>query len=234
MSKILVVGDLHEPVAHPGYLTFCEDIYDQWGCDTVVFIGDISDQQAISFHAINPDCPGPADEYELTKLCTHKWYDAFPDAFVCIGNHDERVMRKAQSVGIPSKYLRDFSEVWDTPKWVWAYEHHMDDICFIHGTMRSGINPAWTTMSKKMGSLVMGHCHSRAGVKFRTIHDKRFFAMDTGCGIDIDAFQFAYGKHYDERPVLGCGVIIDSIPYYEVMPCGPGELYHKSNFKRRR
>ncbi len=229
MSRILAIGDLHTPVDHPGYLDFCQDLWAQWDCNKVVFIGDIADHQAISFHAMNPECPGPKDEYTLTKQCIHKWYAAFPDALVCIGNHDERVIRKAQSVGIPSKYLRDYGEIWDTPGWEWKYEHHLEDICFLHGTMRGGINPAWTTMNKKMESVVLGHCHSRAGIKFRTSFNQRRFAMDVGCGIDVDAFQFAYGKHTDERPVLGAGVILDGIPYYEVMPCGPKELYHKSN-----
>jgi len=231
MARCLVIGDLHEPVSHPGYMTFCKDLYSQWDCDTVIFIGDVADQQAISFHAINPECPGPSDEFALTKECIQKWAKAFPKASVCIGNHDERVIRKAQSVGIPAKYLRNFADVWETPGWNWEYEHHIDAVCYLHGTMRGGINPAWTTMSKKMESVVLGHAHGRAGVKFRTSYNQRRFALDTGCGIDVDAFQFAYGKHTDERPVLGAGVILDGIPYYEVMPCAPGELYHKSNFK---
>ncbi len=234
MSRILGAGDPHGPVDHPGYCTFCQDIYDEYDCDIAVIIGDLTDQQAISFHAVNPDCPGALDEYRLTKKCIRKWYKAFPNAKICIGNHDERVIKKAQSVGIPAKYLKSYSEMWGTPNWVWEYEHYIDDICFMHGIGRGGIHPAWNAMSKKMQSVVMGHCHSRAGVKFRTIHNKRFFAIDTGCGIDVDAFQFAYGKHCGERPVLGCCVIIDGLPYYEVMPCGPGELYHKSNFKKRK
>ena len=230
--RILAVGDPHNPVAHPGYLTFNRDLYDQWDCDTVVIIGDLVDNQAISFHSMNPECPGPTDEYELTKFYIQEWYAAFPDALICIGNHCERAIRKAASVGIPAKYLRDYSDIWDTPKWKWEYEHHLDDICFMHGIGKGGIHPAWNAMQKKMKSVVMGHCHSRFGVKFRTNKDHRFFGLDTGCGIDVDAFQFAYGQHVDERPVLGSAVIIDEIPYPEVMPCGRGELYHKSNFSR--
>ncbi len=231
MAKVLGIGDPHNPVVHPGYIRFCQDIGDAWDCDTTVIIGDVADNHAISFHAANPMCPGPCDEFELTKYYMQKWYTAFPDAFITIGNHDERVMRLAQSVGIPSKFLRNYSEVWDTPNWKWEYEHEIDDVCYLHGTARSGVNPAWTTMQKKMMSVVMGHCHSRAGVKIRTVGRNRYFALDTGCGIDVDAYQFAYGKHVTERPVLGAAVIIDGIPYYEVMPCSPGELYHKSNFK---
>jgi len=91
MSRVLVIGDIHEPVSHPGYLSFCQDLHKAWNCNAVVFIGDVADFQAISFHTIHPECPGPGDEYMLAKQKIQKWYKAFPKAKVCIGNHDERV-----------------------------------------------------------------------------------------------------------------------------------------------
>ena len=36
--KVLVIGDCHEPVSHPGYLAFCQDLYADWDCDQVVFM----------------------------------------------------------------------------------------------------------------------------------------------------------------------------------------------------
>jgi len=229
--KILCIGDVHEPVSHPGYLSFCQDLYYQWDCDSVVFIGDVADFQGISFHANNPECPGPSDEYTLTKQKIQQWYKAFPKAKVCIGNHDERVIRLAESVNIPSKFLRNFAEIWKTPGWDWDYEHIIDEVCYLHGTKRGGINPAWNTSAKKLMSVVMGHCHARTGIKWRANLLRRIFSVDVGCGIDIDAFQFAYGKHIDERPILAAAVVLDGIPYSEIMPCGRGEIYHKSNFK---
>ena len=226
----LVIGDIHEPVSHPGYMQFCKDLYSQWECDSVVFIGDVADFQAISFHANHPQCPGPDDEFLLAKNKIQKWHKAFSKADVCIGNHDERVLRLAESVNIPSRFIREYADIWKTPGWTWDYEFIHDDISFIHGTARSGIHPAWNAAGKKLMSVVMGHCHSRAGVKWRANPQKRIFSVDVGCGIDIDAWQFAYGKHLDERPILAAAVIIDGVPYHEVMPCGKGETYHRSNF----
>ena len=142
--KILVIGDIHEPVSHPGYLTFCQDLYDEWNCDTVMFIGDITDMQAISFHAANPMCPGPDDEYKLTMERMQLWYKAFPKARVCIGNHDNRVIRLAESVNIPPRFLRDHADIWDTPGWDWRFNHVLDDTYYFHGIGRSGIHPAYT------------------------------------------------------------------------------------------
>jgi predicted phosphodiesterase len=200
--------------------------------DTVVIAGDIVDHQAVSFHAANPHCPGPVDEYLLTKQKIKKWYKAFPSAIVTIGNHDARVIRLAESVNIPSKFLRDYNEVWKTPKWQWVEDVIIDDVYYMHGTNRSGMHPAFNAMKDMLMSVVMGHCHSAAGVKWRANPNRRTFGMDTGCGIDVDAYQFAYGKHMRSRPILAAGAIIDGVPQHFIMPCGRGEKYHKSRFTK--
>jgi hypothetical protein len=61
---------------------------------------------------------------------------------------------------------------------------------------------------------------------------KRIFAMDVGCGIDMDAYQFVYGRACDDKPILSAGVVIDGEPVHRMMPIGKGEKYHKSKFKR--
>ena len=42
-SRILVIGDLHEPFCLDGYLQFCKDTYAKHNCNRVVFIGDVID-----------------------------------------------------------------------------------------------------------------------------------------------------------------------------------------------
>lgn len=232
MSKCLVIGDIHEPVSHPGYLQFCKDLYKKYKCNSIVFIGDIADFQAISFHANNPQCPGSDDEYLLAKQKIQKWYKAFPKAKVCVGNHDRRVIRLAESVNIPSRFLRDYKEMWKTPGWDWRPDHIIDDVYYFHGDPYGGIHPAWNAAGKMLMSVVMGHLHSKSGIKWRANPLRRIFCIDTGCGIDIDAFQFAYGSRIKERPILSAAVVLNGlIPYHEVLPCGVGEKYHKSRFK---
>lgn len=231
MAKVLVIGDIHAPVDHQGYRHFCRDLYDEWNCDIVVLIGDVVDWHAISFHARNPECPGPKDEYRLALSRINKWKRTFPKARVCIGNHDERVLRLAESVGIPATFLRNFADVWRTPNWTWEHEFIIDDVYYFHGTGQGGVHPAWNVAGKMLMSVVMGHCHSRSGVKWRANPLRRVFSVDVGCGIDVSAFQFAYGKHIKERPILSAAIIVDGMPYHEIMPCGLGEKYHKSRFK---
>jgi len=232
MSRTLVVGDPHEPACHPGYRAFLKDLRRKHKTNQTVIIGDIADFQAISFHAANPHCPGPTDEYVLTKRAMQQWHKDFPKAIVTIGNHDARVVRLAESVNIPAKFLRDYNEVWKTTTWKWVDDIIIDDVYYFHGTGRSGMHPAFNAMKDMLMSVVMGHCHSAAGIKWRANPHQRTFGMDTGCGIDVDAYQFAYGKHMRSRPILSAGVVIDGMPFHHIMPCGPGEKYHKSRFTK--
>lgn len=230
MSRILVIGDIHEPVAHPGYLTFCQDIYDQWDCDRVVFIGDVVDWHAISFHVRHPDAPGPSDEYALALAKIAKWHNAFPTAIVTIGNHDARIIRLAESVNIPSKFIRDYTETWDTPGWRWVDDTVIDDVYFFHGIGQGGDHPAYNAARKQLMSVCMGHVHHTGGVKWQVGPTLRIFGMDVGCGIDDQAYAFAYGRHNKRKSVLSCGVVIDGLPYHEIMPMAKGEAYYRGNF----
>ena len=232
MSRVLVSGDPHEPACHPGYRAFLKDLRRKYKTDQTVIIGDLADFQAISFHAANPHCPGPTDEYVLTKQRIQQWYRDFPNAIALVGNHDARVVRLAESVNIPARFIRDYAEVWKTPNWKWVDDTIIDDVYYFHGTGRSGMHPAFNAMKDFLMSVVMGHCHSASGVKWRANPHKRTFGMDTGCGIDVDAYQFAYGKHMRSRPILSAGVVIDGMPFHHIMPCGPGEKYHKSRFTK--
>lgn len=228
--RTLVVGDIHEPVSHPGYVAFCSSLYDRHKCDSVVFIGDVVDWQAVSFHVHHPEAPGPKDEYELAFEGVQRWQKVFPTARVCIGNHDERLIRVAESANIPAKFLRNFKDIWETPGWDWGMEHTSDDVYYTHGTGMGGIHPAFNTMAKMGMSVVMGHIHSAAGVKWRANPFKRFFGMDTGCGIDDKAVAFAYNRHNAMRSILSAGVVLDGVPVHEIMPIGSGEKYHRSRF----
>jgi hypothetical protein len=232
MSKVGIIGDVHEPVAHPGYKAFCADLFNRFKCDKIVCIGDLTDMQAISFHANNPQCPGALDEFHLAKKAIQKWYRTFPEMTVALGNHDLRVIRLAESVNIPPQYLRNFREVWKTPGWRYLNDFVIDNVYYWHGTGRSGINPAFNVMKDMLMSAVIGHCHSAAGIKWLANPLRRTFGLDAGCGIDVDAYNFAYGQNQKKRPILSAAVVIDGVPEHFIMPCGRGEKYHKLRFTK--
>lgn len=138
MSKILIIGDTHIPYTRRGYLQFCQDTQKEYKCDTVVHIGDVADFSAVSFHQKNPEMASALAEYEETQRQIKKWYKAFPDAKIVIGNHDDRLIRCAGSVNIPSQMLKSYNLLWDTPTWEWNYNYIIDDIYFTHGTGNGG------------------------------------------------------------------------------------------------
>lgn len=235
MARCLAIGDIHAPVSRRGYIRFNKDLYEEWDCDTVVFIGDLVDWSAISFHLCNPEGHSPADEFRLAYKEVQKWYKAFPKAIVTIGNHDARPKRVAESVNIPAKFLRDYADLWDTPNWQWVQSIIIDDVYYCHGHGKGGgKTPAWN-LSQKMGlSVVMGHYHSRGGINWSANPLRRWFGMDTGCGVDDKAYAFAYAKEQVTRSILGSGIIIDGTPYHEIMKCGRGERYHDSKFRSKK
>lgn len=225
MSRVLVIGDIHEPVSHPSYLRFTRWVQEKWKTNRVVLIGDVVDHHGISFHAKNPNCPGPRDEMAQALRGIRKWYDVYPKAEVMIGNHDERVHRLASSVGIPAEYIKPYAEVWNTPGWDWKFDTEIDGVHFRHGTNCSGLRPAMLRAQQSCISTVLGHVHSVGGVQWGAGPHHRLFGLDVGCGIDRRAMAMAYGRDFARKPVLGCGVVIDGVGYFEPMKCSPGERF---------
>lgn len=227
--RVLAVGDMHLPFVHPMYLQFCQDLRKLWSCDKVVLIGDVVDAHALSFWDTDPN--GLSAEQEAIEVLESlsAWKKAFPDALVCIGNHDERHFRKARKSGIPDRYLRTYNEIYGTPTWDWAFDHHVDGVLYTHGTGCSGKDAAINLAIQKRCNLVMGHTHTWGGVKYHCNESSRIFGLNTGCGIDVSAYAFAYGAHLPNRPTLGAGIIIDGKEaYFEPMAINEGEDYHRS------
>ena len=216
--KVLAIGDPHEPVCRDGYLRFCKKIYRKYNCNKVVIIGDIVDWHGISFHAKHPHAPSSFTEYGLAKKGIKKWYKAFPKASVCIGNHDSRVIRLAESVNIPEELLKEYNDAWDTPKWKWDFDFTIDSVQYTHGIGYGGLHPAFNAARHQGMSVVMGHIHSVGGTKWCVSSDRRWFGMDVGCGIDDKKYAFAYGKHIKRKSVISCGVVLNGMPYHEMMP----------------
>ena len=219
MSRVIAIGDIHCPCERKGYLEFCRDIYYQWDCDTVMFVGDIVDLHNISRFDPEPDAPGPKDEADKAAEAVQRWVKVFPDATVCEGNHDARVNRAAKNSNIPrGRFLRTYSEAWGTPTWEWVYEKTIDDVYYFHGDGYSGLHPAYNAARQMAMSVVMGHIHTAGGSKWLVNPKQRWFSLDVGCGIDDKKYAFYYSQRMKRKSVISCGVVIDGHPYHEMMP----------------
>ncbi len=231
--RVGIVGDVHAPTTHPAYMRFCRDVFDAWGVNQIVMIGDVVDHHAISYHAKHPNAPGPKDEFELSYWHIANWAKAFPKATVMIGNHDARALRLGADANIPEEYFKPYAELWNTPGWDWIHETIIDDVYYKHGIGCGGQRPTTNYAMHAMISTVIGHCHAAAGVSWLAGPRSRVFGMDTGCGVDDRAWAMAYGLPHKKKPILSCGVVLDGFPFHEIMPMARGEKYHRSRFTRR-
>jgi len=203
------------PFSRNGYINFCKAIYEKHGCNQVIFIGDLVDNHFSSFHDTDPDGHGAAEELKLAKQSIAEWYRIFPDAKVCIGNHDLIPIRKSFNAGLSKMWIKSISEVLETPNWQYAEEFIFDDILYTHGTGRKAVN----RMLADTTSVVQGHYHSESYITYAVGRNKKMFAMQVGCGVDDKSYAMAYGKHFDKMHI-NCGVVLENgtLPLLEYMP----------------
>lgn len=213
-KSILVISDMHIPYHHGDLFTFLRDIKNKYKPDKIVCIGDEVDYHAISFHASDPELLSPGDELKEAIRYLKMLYKIFPKVDVVDSNHGSLVYRKAKAMGLPSTVFKSYRNILEAPKgWSW---HHdltlkMNDgnkVYFHHGKTSA---PA--KLSKNMSmSAVQGHYHSR----FEIIHwanpTGMFFDMRVGCLINDKSMAFHYNKTTMDRPIIGCGIIINGQP----------------------
>ena len=202
-SRVLVIGDLHEPFCLDSYLKHCKDTYAKYNCNQVIFIGDVIDNHYSSYHETDVDGMSGGDELDAAIKRLRRWYKAFPDAHVTIGNHDRLIARKAQTGGIPSRWIRDYSEVLGTPGWKFVERVVVDDVQYVHGEGGT----AKTKCKADMMSTVQGHLHTQCYTEWAVGMKFRVFGMQVGCGIDHESYAMSYAKA-GKKPAIGCGVVI--------------------------
>lgn len=211
-KRVLVVGDLHAPFIKEGYLEFCSDIYNKYDCNEVVFIGDLIDNHYSSYHEADPDGHSAGRELNLAIKQIKTWYDIFPNAKVCNGNHDLIPNRKSMTAGLSNKWIRSISEVLGVPNWEFSERFVIDDVQYVHGTGRKCNMRA----KNDLMSTVQGHYHSESYLQYFVGTNYKIFALQIGCGVDTSSYAMAYGKHFNKQ-AIGCGVVINGVPYVEMM-----------------
>lgn len=214
------IGDLHCPFNHPNYLSFLLDTFDKWNVTDVIYIGDVVDLHALSRHQTEPVAKGVVSEYNLAIKELHKYYEAFPKARICIGNHDKIPERQAATLGMPEIFLRSFRDLWELPEGYEVDNHFIiDDVMYHHGTNACGINGAINKALNERMSVVQGHEHSSFKIDYRANARDIIFGCSCGCGVDNTAYAFEYGKLAPRKPILGTAIIKSSSEAY-LVPMG--------------
>ncbi len=205
-DNVLVIGDLHAPFVLDGYLEFCREQQEKFNCGTVVAIGDLIDGHSWSYHEPDVDGMGQGEEVNKAQEQLQDWFSVFPTAKCTLGNHDLLIARKARTIGLSSKFLKDFGAIWNAPKtWEFGHEFIINGVKYIHGTTGNAIKVAKDTRV----STVQGHLHTQGFVEYSVSDKDCIFGLQVGCGLDRQAYAFEYAKPFSKKPVIGCAVVLD-------------------------
>jgi len=206
-----VIPDLQIPGHLDDALEFCLDTFSDNKVEQVVCIGDLVDHHYISRHTTEYDALNSEEEWKLSMKELRRWYKAFPNVFLCKGNHDEIPTRHAQSLGLsPKLFVRTLNNIYKMPKgWVWDDYFTMGSKLWIeHGIGSNGMYGCKNTALKKGCSYVQGHTHAHGGVFDIPSAFEHRQAMNVGCLMDVDKYNARYGKIWYKVPMsLGCGII---------------------------
>ena len=223
MSRVLVFSDDHLPAVVDGRVEFLKDLYKSWKCDTVIHVGDFIDFHAISAHTTEADARGALDEMDEAIEKAQEFYKAFPKLTMIMGNHDLRIIRSANEAKLPKNWLKPFGEVIGAPKG-WNIVNHpvlLEDVLYDHDFRKSGMTAHRAKALKEGINVVGGHLHAHAGIAYIANTHSLVWGMNVGCGIDVEAYHMRYGKGFNDKPIIGAGIVIDGkYPYFEPMDLG--------------
>lgn len=216
-KRILVISDLHIPYHREDAFDFLKEIKKQYKPDTIINIGDELDMHALSFHDSNPDLPSAGHELSLAKEYIKELENIFPVMTLLDSNHSSLIYRRGIKHGIPRGFLRDYNDFLNVKKWKWVEDLVLtlpngQRCLFTHGKAADVIK---VSQIHSM-NCVQGHFHSKFRIDFWANPDQLLWGMQVGCLIRQKSMAFHYARNFKTKFVMGCGMIIDSIP--KLMP----------------
>ena len=230
MNKtILVISDTHIPYHHPDLIPFLKALKTKYKPDRIVHIGDECDKHGLNMHGQDPDLPSAGDELVESRKVIKQLEQMFPVMDILHSNHGSLAYRRSFKAGLPRAYMRGYNEVLDVgPKWKWHEELSIklpdgNTVSFHHGKSANIL-----AVGQKQGTCyVQGHYHTKYSIAYWGNPMSLLWGMQVGCLIDKDAMAFAYDKLFKDRPVIGCGIIINSQPKLLPMVLNKGGRWNK-------
>ena len=224
-ESLLVLPDLHVPAHNLPALEWAAGLAEDMKVDTVVQVGDITDQRAWSRFDKDPDFDNPDLEWERTRKAMADLHELFPNMLIIQGNHDGRAIKRAMGVGIPRALVRGLEQEFPYAGWHWHLEPEPlqielangEGVMFIHGDEMPG---TVGLKAAKLGShLVQGHSH-QAKLEYVTMFNKTIWGVEAGCLVDTDSSAFRYTVNNPRKVTLAVVLILDGVPH--IIPY-PGE-----------
>lgn len=218
-SRILLISDLHIPYHHQDAIAFLLHLKEKYNPTRVICLGDEVDGHALSFHDSDPDLPSAGDEIRQALPVIAELFKIFPKMDILESNHGSLVWRKAKVFGIPKHYIKSYNEVLGVDSgWKWSFDLTVDlpngQKCYMHHGKTSNI----IQLSQQMGmNAAQGHYHETFKIDYWGNSTGLYWGMQCGCLIDDDKLAFNYNNVNIKRPIIGTGLIIDSMPVLEPM-----------------
>jgi len=215
--RILCIPDQHAPYHHPDALDFLAAVAAKIKPTRVLNLGDETDGHALSMHDSDPSLDSAGVELSKARIWLQALERMFPVMDICHSNHGSLIYRRAFKSGIPTEYIKSYREILFPDGqglgWEWKGRHVVtlpngEKCIFQHQSAGDTLNNA----AHERCSIVEGHEHGKFEIQYRSSTTALYWSMISGCLIDPKALAFAYGRLFPKKPLLGCSVILDSIP----------------------
>jgi len=218
-SRILLISDLHIPYHHTDALEFLAHLKAKYKPTRVICLGDELDKHSLSFHDSDPDLFSAGDELKASLPVIAKLRSLFPTMDILESNHGSLVYRKANHCGIPRQYIKTYNEVLGVDdKWKWWHDMTITlpngNKCYLHHGKSNNVTK--TSQAMSMCS-VAGHYHETFKIEYWANPTSLYWAMQCACLIDDSKYAFNYNNCNLKRPIVGTGLIIESMPVLEPM-----------------
>ena len=218
-KSVLVISDMHIPYHHQDTFAFLQYLKDKYKPTRVICGGDELDKHSLSYHDSDPDLLSAGDELRKSKEFIKTLKKMFPKMDLLDSNHGSMIWRKAKTHGIPKAYIRSYQEVLEVDDgWKWHFDLTItlpngQKVYMHHGKTSDVIK-----LSQQMGmNAVQFHYHEAFNVNYWGNSTGLYWGLQAGCLIDDDSMAFAYNNVNIKRPVIGTGLIINSLPVLEPM-----------------
>lgn len=219
-SRILWISDLHAPYHHKDALKFLSSLKEKYNPTRIIIGGDEADFHSLNMHGVDPDLPSAGDELQMLRKFIQELAVMFPVVDVMESNHTSLAYRRAFKAGIAKGFMKTYNDMLGVPDtWKWHNDLMIklpngQDCYFCHGKSSDGLK-----LSKNMAcNVVQGHFHSKFAIGYWSNPNNLFWSMQAGALIDDKSLAMSYNKLTLDRPIIGTGLIIDSVPILVAMP----------------
>ena len=216
-SRIIIIPDQHAPYQHKDTIPFLTAVKDKYQPTRVINAGDETDGHALSMHDSDPNLDSAGSELHQAQLFIRELAELFPIMDICHSNHGSLIYRRAFKSGIPVEYIKSYREILfpdgGGDGWEWKDKHRLtlpngEGLIVQHQSAGDILANA----AHERASIIEGHEHGKFEIRYRSSTTALYWAATSGCLIDPKALAFAYGKLFPKKPIIGCMMVVDSIP----------------------